>query len=862
MDAAMGAMGLGIVLYLRDQASAGLERVRGKLTGLKDTSDATVKAFDSAARQMLGGFGAMIAGTKTLGIVSSTFGSALGTAASFEQAMARVGAVSGATGDDFARLSAQARELGRETQFTASQAANAQENLARAGFATNEIISAMPGLLSMAAAEGMGLAEAADIAASTLRGFQLDADQAGRVADVLAKASAASNTSIAGLGEAMKYVAPISASLGVSLEETAAMIGVMSDAGIKGSMAGTALRAAFLRLSKEPAMTEKALKELGVRTRTSSGDLLSMSELMTEMGATMTGMGRADKLEAMSKIFGSEAASGMISVMEAVASGKLGGLTDALLGAEGAAAAMAETMNATAEGARKRLSSALESMSIVIGGALVPAYTWATDKMASFISWASKLAERFPRITKAIVGLIAGLGTAIGVALTFGGALMMIGGAFKMWIIAKPLILAALGAMKTKALLALGAFKAALIPIGAFIALGAALYAAWKKNLGGVRDMVKAVAAGFDMAVKAGADGVAKISAETADSLKSAGLFDFAVTVARVFWRIGELWRGFKEGFGDTVDRIIDGLSMMADAISPVLKGGKWMLEWLGLLSPLADSSASAWRDWGVALGKLAPLILAVVVAFKTAAIIKGIIDGITAATTLFNTSLWANPAVMIIGGVIAAALLLWRYWDEITEGLSAAWSWAWGAIKGAASAAWGWIKEGWDGLVSTFDLTGVFDGVYDAICGPFLRAFESIRGWWDELMSWFGLSQSVDLSAPVEEQVMSGTIARPVGSGSANPRVSFAPRPQIEEAPALPLLSKQQEAQGEWAGGAVAWAMREQARAQPVQVKNNIDMTIEPTTTDINLDGEKVGELVMLYQRRQAMREGAAWIP
>ena len=255
-------------------------------------------------------------------------------AADFEQAMARTKAVAftgknktpeqkAADEADFKALQAQALQLGADTQFTAIQAAQSQEMLARAGFKSNEIISAMPGLLSMAAAEGMDLANAADIAASTLRGFNLEADQSGRVADVLAQMSAASNSSIAGLGESMKYVAPVASGLGVSVEETAAMLGVMANAGIKGSQAGTALRAAFTRLSKEPKAVEKALRSLGVATRDAQGRMRKMPGLMQELSAKMKNMGEADQMRYLTNIFGQEAASGMLAVMRASVDGTL-----------------------------------------------------------------------------------------------------------------------------------------------------------------------------------------------------------------------------------------------------------------------------------------------------------------------------------------------------------------------------------------------------------------------------------------------------------------------------------------------------------------------------------------------------------
>ena len=278
-------------------------------------------------------------------------------AADFESAMARVNAVafSGAGRDkeadakSFKALSEQARQLGRDTQFTAAQAAQSQENLARAGFKADEIISAMPGLLNMAAAEGMDLAAASDIAASTLRGFKMSADQANRVADVLAQTSAASNTNIVGLGEGMKYVAPVAANLGVSLEETSAMLGVMANTGIKGTEGGTALRGAFLRLAQEPKAVAEALATLGVASRDAQGNMRKLPDLMTELAEKTKDMGDADKMQKLADIFGVRAVSGMMAVMSGVADGSLETITQYNKEATGIIKAMSDATGASLE---------------------------------------------------------------------------------------------------------------------------------------------------------------------------------------------------------------------------------------------------------------------------------------------------------------------------------------------------------------------------------------------------------------------------------------------------------------------------------------------------------------------------------
>jgi len=351
--------------------------------------------------------------------IALALGAPIKVAANFQQAMAKTGAVLNASEEDMRRLTEQSRLLGRDTQFTATQAAQSQEMLARAGFNTDQILAAMPGMLNMAAAEGMDLAQAADIASSVLRGFNMDADQSTRVADVLAKTSAITNSSIASLGDSMKYVAPIAEGLGIPFEDTAAMIGVMANAGIKGSEAGTALRASLLRLSKEPKQTEGALANLGVAAKDSNGNLRTMPNLMKALSERMKGMGRAEKMANLAKIFGTEAASGMLAIMNAAESGDLSSITEQVYAFNGASAEMARRMNDTAQGAMKRFSSAVESLTIDIGNALLPTFTSCVEGLAKFTSKASEFAQKHPTFTNTIVKSVGALG-ALNVAIKAG----------------------------------------------------------------------------------------------------------------------------------------------------------------------------------------------------------------------------------------------------------------------------------------------------------------------------------------------------------------------------------------------------------------------------------------------------------
>ena len=283
----------------------------------------------------------------------------------FEAQMSRVQAISGATGEEFTALREQALQLGADTSFSASSAAEGMENLAAAGFTTSEIMDAMPGLLDLAAASGEDLANSSDIAASTLRGFGLAASEAGHVADVLAENANRTNSSVADTGEAMKYVAPLARAAGLSLEETAAAIGIMANAGIQGSQAGTTLRTAIARLSEPTDKMSEAMDQLGISFFDSNGKMKSLSEQVGMLQNAMTGLTDEQKNSYLVTLYGQEALSGMLALINE-GQGSLDSLTQAYQTCDGSAAAAAATMQDNFKGAVEQLNGSLETLGIRI----------------------------------------------------------------------------------------------------------------------------------------------------------------------------------------------------------------------------------------------------------------------------------------------------------------------------------------------------------------------------------------------------------------------------------------------------------------------------------------------------------------
>lgn len=316
-----------------------------------------------AAKTALGGMAkAFGAATAALGVGA---GYVIKTGMDFEAQMSRVGAISGATGKDLQALTNQAKQLGADTAFSATEAAEGMENLASAGFSTNEIMAAMPGMLDLAASSGEDLATSSDIAASTLRGFGLAAGDAGHVADVLAKNAAQTNAAVMDTGYAMKYVAPVARNAGWSLESVTASIGEMADAGIKGEQAGTTLRGALTRLMKPSKQAADAMDSIGFSAYDAHGKMKPLPQIIDELNKKTAGMTAEQKNATIATIFGTESLSGMQVLLQR-GGPELDKMTKSLQNSDGAAKEMASTMQDNLKGAVEQLKGSVETLGIDI----------------------------------------------------------------------------------------------------------------------------------------------------------------------------------------------------------------------------------------------------------------------------------------------------------------------------------------------------------------------------------------------------------------------------------------------------------------------------------------------------------------
>ncbi|MDV4613880.1 phage tail tape measure protein [Enterococcus faecium] len=386
----------------------------GFVKTFKDAQDA-VKTFEKNSNSMTTAVGKVMQGTgaaMTKYITTPLIG--VGVAAAkvggdFEAQMSRVKAISGATGDTFEQMKQQAIDLGAKTAFSAKESAAGMENLASAGFNAQEIMQAMPGLLDLAAVSGGDVAMASENAASALRQFGIDASDAGHVADVFARAAADTNAECNDMGYALKYAGTAAHTAGWSFESTAAAIGIMSNAGIKGEQAGTTLRGALTRLMNPTDAMYNKFKELGIAINNHDGSMKSLSEIIAELREKTKGLGDDQRNSALATIFGTNALSGMLALIDAGPE-KLDSLTKSLQNSDGAADEMARTMQDNANSSIEQMMGALESAAIVIQKILAPSIRKVADAI-------SGLVEKFvsaPESTQKLVVAIGAIAIAIG----------------------------------------------------------------------------------------------------------------------------------------------------------------------------------------------------------------------------------------------------------------------------------------------------------------------------------------------------------------------------------------------------------------------------------------------------------------
>lgn len=330
----------------------------------------------------------------------------------FTTGMSNVKALSGATEEEFITLKETAAELGATTKFTATEASEGMQYLAMAGWETSEIIAGMPGLLQLAAAGATDLGTAADIVSDVMTAMGMSADQATMAADIFAKTATSTNTTVAMMGETLKYAAPIAHSFGLSLAEVSAITGMMANAGIKGSQAGTAIRSALLRMASPPAEAAKAMAKLGLSFDDGTGKMKDMQTIMRDLSTAFKGLSEQEKLAYADDIFGKNAASGWLAVIEQGADA-YGELFTALENSKGAAQEMADIQLDNLAGDVTLLQSAVDGMKVSLMDKISPylreGVRWLTAKIPGITDALGTMIDKGIQKAKQLKDYIAGV---------------------------------------------------------------------------------------------------------------------------------------------------------------------------------------------------------------------------------------------------------------------------------------------------------------------------------------------------------------------------------------------------------------------------------------------------------------------
>lgn len=285
--------------------------------------------------------------------------------ASFESQMSTVQAISQASESEMARLKALAKQMGIETKFSATEAGQGLEYMAMAGWDVDSMLAGLPGIMNLAAASEEDLGQVSDIVTDAMTAFNLEASRSAEFADVLAQASARSNTDVAMMGQTFKYVAPVAGALGFSIQDTATAIGLMANAGIKGEQAGTSLRAIFSRIVKPTAEVASAMERIGLSVTNSDGSMRSLDEILRDLRAGFSGLSESERASTAASLAGQEAMSGMLALINA--SGEdYEKLSDSIYHAKGAAEEMAGVRMDNLKGDVTLLKSSAEGAGIAI----------------------------------------------------------------------------------------------------------------------------------------------------------------------------------------------------------------------------------------------------------------------------------------------------------------------------------------------------------------------------------------------------------------------------------------------------------------------------------------------------------------
>ena len=633
------------------------------------------------------------AGKKMMGVTTVIGGvgvAAVKTAADFDSAMSQVAAVSGATGKDFDALRSKAREMGSKTKFSATEAAEAMNYMAMAGWKTEDMLGGIEGVMNLAAASGEDLATTSDIVTDALTAFGLSAKDSGHFADILAAASSNANTNVSMMGETFKYCAPIAGALGFSAEDTAEAIGLMANAGIKSSQAGTALRTIMNNLAGDVKISGKAIGDVTIATTNADGSMRDLSDILADCRSAFGNLTESEKAQAAESLVGKNAMSGFLALMNA-GEGDIEKLSSAIDNCDGSAEKMAMTMQDNLAGQLTILKSQLQELAISFGDILMPAIRSIVSKLQGFVDKLNGMDEGTKRTIVTIALLVASIGplliiigttiSKIGVAMQ--GFVKLANGVSKLKVAIQggTGVLGKLGA-------ALGGVSAPVLAVVAVIAvLVAAFVHLWRTNEGfrdaiiGTWNRIKDTISGFCQGI--------------VDRLNALGFqFTDIVDVLKTVWDgFCQILAPIFEGVFNHIANILSTVTGVITGILDVFIGiftGNWSQAWTGvkeIFSSIWNGISSFFTNILNVIRGVADVVLGW---FGTSwnevwTNIKTFFEGIWNGIVSFFTGIWetiknvVQTGIMLIGSILEAAVdiitLPFRFiWENCKEIIIAVW--------------------------------------------------------------------------------------------------------------------------------------------------------------------------------------------
>lgn len=415
VGSAVGYLDLDIEGFLRklktaqDEADRSSNLMQTSMSKLSDGLETIGSKISSAGSTLTKAVTLPFAGLATAGAK---------TAIDFESEMSKVKAITQASGDEFSALRDKAIELGADTKFSSQEVAQAMVEMAKAGWDTQKILDGMSGVLSATAASGEGLASVSTIVADAITGFQMEAGDATRVADLLTQAANSGTINISDLGETFKYVAPVAASMGISIEEITTAVSAMSMAGIKGSQAGTSLRTTLINLSKPTEQTASAMDQIGLEIADSEGNFYSLSEIIERMREGMSGLTQEQQFNIAATLAGKEGASGLLAILNLTPEA-YNAIAESMNTCSGVAEETATVMQDNTASAFEQFGGALESLAIKFMDNVLP-------HLRDFVVKLTEMVDRFSELDPEMQENILKWGL---IAAAIGPALQAIGGA-------------------------------------------------------------------------------------------------------------------------------------------------------------------------------------------------------------------------------------------------------------------------------------------------------------------------------------------------------------------------------------------------------------------------------------------------